>query len=104
MAIFTRVNGKSEVFSAAGREISLTKFAKTNMTQTELDAVVRYIQQTASVLAIGSDAPGSFVSGTTDVVHIITEGPAPAAGADFGAVTGVTATVVSYFGEVLLDQ
>jgi hypothetical protein len=97
MAIFTRVNGKSEVYSAAGRQISLTSFSKTNMTQTELDAVVQYIQQTASVLAIGGDVTGGFVSGTTDVVHIITEGPAPAAGADFGAVTGVTAAVVSHF-------
>ena len=38
-----------------------------------------------------------FTSGATDVVHIITEGPAPAAGSNFGGVTGVTAAVVAYF-------
>jgi hypothetical protein len=97
MAIFTRINGKSEVFSAAGRQIALTSFSKTNMTQAELDAVVAYIQLTASVLAIGSDATGGFVAGTSDVVTIITEGPAPAAGSNFGGVTGVTSAVVSYF-------
>lgn len=97
MAIFARVNGKSEVFSAAGRQITLTSFSKTNITQAELDAVVAYIQLTASVLAIGADAAGGFVAGTSDVVSIITEGPAPAAGSNFGGVTGVTAAVISHF-------
>jgi hypothetical protein len=97
MAVFTRVNGKTDAFSAVGRAIALTKFAKTNMTQTELDAVVTVIQQTASVTAIGTDAAGGFVSGTTDAVYIITEGPAPAAGNNFGGVSGVTASVDTYF-------
>jgi len=99
MAIFTRINGKSEVFSAAGRQIALTKFAKSNLTQTELDKIVTYIQLTNSVLAIGSDAVGGFVSGTTDLVHIITEGPVivDTPETDFADVTGVTATAVSYF-------
>jgi len=97
MAVFAKLNGKSEVYSAVGRQIQLTSFSKSNMTQTELDAVVQFIQLTNSVIAIGGDADGGFVSGTTDVVHIITEGPAVAAGADFGSVTGVTSAVVSYF-------
>lgn len=97
MAIFARVNGKTEVFSAAGRQITVTSFAKTNLTQTELDAVVTYILLTASVLAIGGDAEGGFVSGSTDRVTIITEGPAPETGSNFGDVTGVTAARVAYF-------
>jgi hypothetical protein len=99
MAVFARLNGKTEVYSAAGRQIALTKFAKTNMTQTELDAVVQYIELTNSVLAIGADTVGGFVSGSTDLVHIITEGPeiVDTPETDFGGVTGVTATAVCYF-------
>ena len=98
MATFARVNGATEAFGAVGRQIALTSFSKTNMTQAELDAVVAYIQLTASVTAIGSDSSdATFTSGATDVVHIITEGPAPAAGSNFGGVTGVTAAVVAYF-------
>lgn len=98
MATFARVNGATEAFGAVGRQIALTSFSKTNLTQAELDAVVAYIQLTASVTAIGVDsADGVFASGTTDAVHIITEGPAPAAGSNFGGVTGVTAAVVAYF-------
>jgi hypothetical protein len=51
----TKVHGKTQSFGAAGRRLALTKFAKSNMSQSELDAVVTYIQQTASVLAIGSE-------------------------------------------------
>lgn len=94
--------GKTQSFGAAGRKLALTKFAKTNLTQAEVDAVVQYIQLTSSVTAIGSDqttADGAFLAGTSDNVWIITEGPAPVAASDFGGVTGVTATVVCY-----LDQ
>lgn len=94
--------GKTQSFGAAGRKLALTKFAKTNLTQAEVDAVIQYIQLTSSVTAIGSDqttADGAFLAGTSDNVWIITEGPAPAATTDFGGVTGVTSTVVCY-----LDQ
>lgn len=98
MATFARVNGATEAFGAVGRQIALTSFSKSNMTQAELDAVVAYIQLTASVTAIGVDtSDGVFATGATDAVHIITEGPAPAAGSNFGGVTGVTAAVVAYF-------
>jgi len=98
----TKVHGNTKSFGAAGRRLALTKFAKSNMTEAELDAVVAYIQQTASVTAIGSEETtenGAFLAGTSDNVWIITEGPAPAAGSNFGGVTGVTSSVVCY-----LDQ
>ena len=95
----TKVNGSTQSFGATGRRLAVTKFAKTNMTQTELTAVVAFIQLTSSVIAIGGEESGAtaFVSGTTDNVHILSEGPAPVAGADFGGVTGVTASVISLF-------
>lgn len=98
----TKVNGATQSFGAAGRKLALTKFAKTNLSQAEVDAVVQYIQLTASVTAIGSEettVDGAFLAGTSDNIWIITEGPAPTAGSDFGGVTGVTASVVCY-----LDQ
>jgi hypothetical protein len=93
--------GKTQSFGAAGRRLALTKLAKTNITQAELDDCIQFIQLTSSVTAIGAEAAtgDAFVAGTTDNVWIITEGPAPAAGSNFGGVTGVTATVVAY-----LDQ
>ena len=96
------VVGKTQSFGAAGRRLALTKLAKTNMTQAELDACIQYIQLTATVTAVGSDQStenAAFLAGTSDNVWVITEGPAPAAASDFGGVTGVTATVVCY-----LDQ
>ena len=98
----TKVHGKTQSFGAAGRRLALTKFAKSNLTQSEVDAVVAFIQRTSSVLAIGSEETtenGAFLAGTSDNIWIITEGPAPEAGSNFGGVTGVTASVVCY-----LDQ
>ena len=98
MAVFTRTNGKVEGFGAVGRQLSLTKLAKTNMTQAELDAAVAFIQLTASVEAIGTDqADGTFATGVSDEVHVLSTVPAPAAGNNFGGVSGVTASVVAYF-------
>lgn len=93
--------GKTQSFGAAGRRLALTKLAKTNITQAELDACIQFIQLTSSVTAVGSEASSgnAFVPGTSDNVWIISEGPAPVAGSDFGGVTGVTASVVCY-----LDQ
>lgn len=97
----TKVHGKTQSFGAVGRQIALTSFSKTNLTQAEVDAVVAAIQQTASVTAIAGDQTSGepFVAGTSDAVYILTEGPAPAAGSNFGGVTGVTAAVVAYFAQ-----
>jgi hypothetical protein len=86
-------------FSALGRPLSVVSLSKTNITQAELDAAVNFINLTARVSAVGSDQVSGepFVTGVSDVVHVIVEGPAPAAGSNFGGVTGLTSAVVSYF-------
>jgi len=80
------------------RQVALTSLSKTNMTQDELDAAIQFIQKTATVIGVGDDTDGGFNAGASDVVYILSEGPAPAAGANFGeGATGVTAAVVAYF-------
>jgi hypothetical protein len=79
------------------KELSLTSLSKTNITQDELDACIQFIQLTATVVGVGDDTAGGFNAGASDVVHILSEGPAPAAGSNFAGQTGVTAAVVSLF-------
>jgi hypothetical protein len=80
------------------RQVALTSLSKTNMTQDELDAAIQFIQKTATVIGVGDDTTGGFNAGASDVVHVLSEGPAPEAGANFGeGSTGVTAAVVAYF-------
>lgn len=88
----TKVHGNHGAFEAIGRDIAITTFSKTNMTQAELDDVCDYIQNTNTITAVGT-----FEAGVTDVVTIITEGPAIAAGADFGGVTGVTSAALANY-------
>ena len=65
------------------RQVALTSLSKSNMTQDELDSAIQFIQKTATVIGVGDDS----------------EGPAPAAGSNFGeGATGITAAVVAYFG------
>lgn len=83
------------------RQVALTSLSKSNMTQDELDAAIQFIQKTATVIGVGDDTTGGFNAGASDVVYILSEGPAPAAGANFGeGTTGVTAAVVAYFENV----
>jgi hypothetical protein len=96
MASLTKVHGNSKVFYA-GKEIALTKLAKSNMTQDELDQALAFIQLTATIVGVGDDTAGGFNAGASDEVHVLSEGIAPVAGSDFGGVTGVTASVVSLF-------
>ena len=96
MASLTKVHGNSKVFYA-GKEVALTKLAKTNMTQDELDQALAFIQLTATIVGVGDDTTGGFNDGASDEVHVLSEGIAPAAGSDFGGVTGVTASVVAHF-------
>jgi hypothetical protein len=80
------------------RQVALTSLSKSNMTQDELDAAIQFIQKTATVIGVGDDTTGGFNAGVSDVVYILSEGPAPEAGSDFGeGTTGVTAAVVAYF-------
>ena len=80
------------------RQVALTSLSKSNMTQDELDAAIQFIQKTATVIGVGDDTTGGFNAGVSDVVYILSEGPAPEAGSNFGeGTTGVTAAVVAYF-------
>ena len=96
MASLTKVHGNSKVFYA-GKEVALTKLAKTNMTQDELDQALAFIQLTATIVGVGDDTTGGFNAGASDEVHVLSEGIAPTAGSDFGGVTGVTASVLAHF-------
>ena len=96
MADLTRTHGNSKV-GYAGKEVHLTKLAKSNMTQAELDTCIGFIGLTATIVGIGDDTAGGFNAGASDAVHVLSEGVAPAAGSDFGGATGVTATVVAHF-------
>ena len=96
MADLTKVHGAGDMFYA-GKDIALTSLSKSNMTQAELDSCIAFIQLTATIVGIGDDTTGGFNAGASDVVHVLSEGVAPAAGSDFGGVTGVTAAVVAYF-------
>jgi len=83
------------------RQVALTSLSKSNMTQDELDAAIQFIQKTATVIGVGDDTTGGFNAGVSDVVYILSEGPAPEAGSNFGeGTTGVTAAVVAYFENV----
>jgi len=72
-------------FSAIGRTVFIKSFAKTNITQAELNALVETVQQTATITAIGD-----FDAGTSDVVNMIIEG------ADVSTVAGFTVGDVAF--------
>lgn len=72
-------------FSAIGREVFIKSFAKTNITQAELNALVKTVQLTSTITAIGA-----FTAGTSDVVNMIIEG------ADVTAVDGYTVSDVAF--------
>ena len=72
-------------FTAIGRDVFIKSFAKTNITQTELDALVQTVQLTSTITAIGA-----FTAGTSDVVNMIIEG------ADVSAATGYTVANVAF--------
>jgi len=56
-------------FTAIGREVFIKSFAKTNITQAELNDLVKTVQLTSTITAIGA-----FTAGTSDVVNMIIEG------------------------------
>lgn len=98
MAVNTDHTGNAKVFNAHGKALAITKLAKTNMTQAELDAAIVFIQLTATVVGIADDTTGGFDTGASDAVHVLSEGVAPVAGSNFGeGTTGITASVVAYF-------
>jgi polysaccharide deacetylase 2 family uncharacterized protein YibQ len=72
-------------FSAIGRTVFIKSFAKTNATQAELNELVKAVQLTSTITAIGA-----FVPGTSDVVNMIIEG------ADVGDLAGFTTSDVAF--------
>ena len=72
-------------FTAIGRDVFIKSFSKTNITQTELDDLVKTVQLTSTITAIGA-----FTAGTSDVVNMIIEG------ADVSAATGYTVANVAF--------
>jgi len=69
-------------FSAIGRTVFIKSFAKTNITQSELNAIVQEVTLTATVTAIGA-----FEAGVSDVVNMIIEGADVTAINSVGSVT-----------------
>lgn len=72
-------------FTAIGREVFIKSFSKTNITQAELNDLVKAVQLTATITAIGA-----FTAGVSDVVNMIIEG------ADVSAVSGYTVANVAF--------
>jgi hypothetical protein len=92
----------------AGRTRILS-LAKTNMTQTELNNVIRALQTGGTagtddaVVIAGISVlteSGVFTSGTTDAVQVAVQGTGTlTAGADYRGVTGVTMAVIADFNQ-----
>ena len=92
----------------AGRTRILS-LAKTNMTQTELNNVIRALQTGGTagtddaVVIAGISVlteSGVFTSGTTDAVQVAVQGTGTlTAGADYRGVTGVTMSVIADFNQ-----
>lgn len=79
MAYTNRVHGATGSFSAVGRQAYFLKaFAKTNITQAELDALVTEVAQLNTIMIIGA-----FTAGSSDVVNMLIEG----AGVDNGSLS-----------------
>ena len=72
-------------FTAIGRDVFIKSFAKTNATQEELNELVKAVQLTSTITAIGA-----FTAGTSDVVNMIIEG------SDVGDLAGFTAGNVAF--------
>jgi hypothetical protein len=92
MASFTRVNGAAASFEAVGRNLFFKTFTKSGMTQANLDDIVREVQQTATITAIGAfSAPQGAVNMMIEGADIGNQSSAA-----FGAVAGVAVSDMSF--------
>ena len=66
----TKVNGNTKNFGAVGRTVQVVAFAKTNMSQANIDAAIQFLQLTNTVTGISE-----FEAGVTDTLYIAVEGP-----------------------------
>ena len=107
MATITN-NAKAKAGTGVAGRTRIINLAKTNMTQTELDAAILYLSagdvsgtndaHTVAGTSVLTES-GVFTSGTTDNVQVAIQGTGVATmAADFGiGTTGVTATLLAEF-------
>ena len=101
-------NAKAKAGNGTGPRTRIINLAKSNMTQAELDAAIRYLQ--AGDVAGTNDAHtvagvsvltenGVFTTGVTDAVQVAIQGTGVATMAtDFGTgSTGITATLIAEY-------
>ena len=97
----TAVNYKVTAGQGLGPKTRILSFSKTNITQAELDSLVRAL--TAGGTSGTDDAVtvagiSAFEAGVTDVVYVAVQGTGTlTAGANYRGVTGVTMAVVCTF-------
>jgi hypothetical protein len=106
---FTPSNYAVKAGNGLGPRTRIITLSKTNMTQTELDDVVRALQAggtagTDDAVSIAGISvlteSGVFTSGTTDAVQVAVQGTGVlTAGADYRGVTGVTMAVIADFNQ-----
>jgi hypothetical protein len=101
-------NAKAVAGNGVGPRTRIINLAKSNMTQTELDAALTYLAagdvsgtndaHTVAGLSVLTES-GLFTSGTTDAVQVAIQGTGVATMAsNFGTgSTGVTATLIAEF-------
>jgi len=106
-ASFPAANKKAKSGQGIGGRTRIIQLAKTNMTQSELDDSLAFLQ--AGGVAGTNDAhtvvgvqplteSGVFTPGTTDAVQVAIQGTgAFTAAANFGGVTGVTSSLLAEF-------
>ena len=101
-------NAKAVAGNGVGPRTRIINLAKTNMTQTELDAALTYLAagdvsgtndaHTVAGLSVLTES-GVFTSGTTDAVQVAIQGTGVATMAsNFGTgSTGITTTLIAEF-------
>ena len=108
MATVTNPNAKAKAGNGVGPRTRIINLAKTNMTQTELDAAILYLKagdvagtndaHTVAGISVLTES-GVFTSGTTDNVQVAIQGTgafAPVSNFGTGS-TGITATLIADF-------
>ena len=110
MAVNTDHTGAANVFNAHGKALHITKLAKTNMTETELQAALEFLAaggtagtddgHTIAGVSVLTES-GIFTSGTTDAVQVAIQGTgAFTAGSNFGiGSTGITSSLLADFNQ-----
>jgi hypothetical protein len=106
---FTPANYATKAGNGLGPRTRIISLSKTNMTQTELDDVIRALQAggvsgTNDAVSIAGISvlteSGVFTSGTTDAVQVAVQGTGTlTAATDYLGVTGVTMAVIADFNQ-----